>query len=185
MAGTDQYGQPTWTDADAVNLAVDLTTAADSISSGQYRRGTQAQREAAKPFEGLEWWQTDAGSGKFRYHAGQWQRADHEIGEYRHAHGDWRETHSRITKLPAGEVLFTLKLVGNRSVKWGPQRRQLGSIPAELAPPANIAVMATLRTGGRWEAHAVEVTTNGQVVLDNSSDVQVDGTAQLNLTMNW
>lgn len=75
MSGKDAYGQPTWLDTDPVNLAVDLTTAANSIASGQYRRGTQAQRIATTPvFEGLTWWQTDNTPGQFIYTGGAWQR---------------------------------------------------------------------------------------------------------------
>lgn len=60
MAGKDQYGQPTWSDSDSVNLAVDLTTAADSRLTGLMRVGTSAERTAATNVpEGCRWIETD------------------------------------------------------------------------------------------------------------------------------
>lgn len=60
MAGTDQYGQPIWADSDPVNLAVDLTKAADSRLTGLMRVGSSAERTAAQNVpEGCRWVETD------------------------------------------------------------------------------------------------------------------------------
>lgn len=72
MAGTDQYGQPTWADSDPVNLAVDLTTAAAHRLTGMIRAGTRAEREAQRNIpEGCRWVDTD-GTTEWVYRGGQW-----------------------------------------------------------------------------------------------------------------
>lgn len=78
MAGIDAFGQPTWTDADPVDLGVQLTTAADSLAHGPYRRGTAAERAAVTPiYDGLTWWQTDGQSGLWRVEGGAWRHLPH------------------------------------------------------------------------------------------------------------
>ncbi|MEF3322313.1 hypothetical protein PV375_01215 [Gulosibacter sp. GYB002] len=72
MAGTDQYGQPTWADSDPVNLAVDLTIAAAHRLTGMIRAGTRAEREAQRNIpEGCRWVDTD-GTTEWVYRGGQW-----------------------------------------------------------------------------------------------------------------
>lgn len=72
MAGKDQYGQPTWSDSDPVNLAVDLTTAAAHRLTGMIRAGTRAERETQRNIpEGCRWVDTD-GTTEWVYRGGQW-----------------------------------------------------------------------------------------------------------------
>lgn len=75
MPGKDALGQPTFSDSDPVNLAVDLTSAAAAVRNGVVRRGTQAERLAVTPvYAGLEWEQTDGTqSGRWRHNGTGWE----------------------------------------------------------------------------------------------------------------
>ena len=75
MPGKDALGQPTFSDSDPVNLAVDLTSAAAAVRNGVVRRGTQAERLAVTPvYAGLEWEQTDGTQpGRWRHNGTGWE----------------------------------------------------------------------------------------------------------------
>ena len=185
MAGTDPYGQPTWADGDPVNLAVDLTRAADSISTGAYRIGTKAEREAVTAYPGMEWWQTTDNT-LWRYTTA-WRRADVSTSAYTQDHADWTIANAGVTLLPTGLVLLALKLVGRSSgsASWTVGRRVLGRVSPAVAPPQPIPGAAIVRHSSKWVNQPVEMATNGQLSLDNNETVTVNATAQLAVTLAW
>lgn len=145
MAGTDALGQPTWADTDPVNLAVDLTAAADAVGHGPYQRGTAAQRAAAlDPYPGLLWWQTDQGGGLWMHTGSGWESLStpasiHEANE---------QGNSTVTRGASAGLIIGVSV----SNPWPIPMPVLVELTATMSPSAGNNVAGYLFTQVNGEA---------------------------------
>lgn len=101
-------------------------------------------------------------------------------------HADWSVNFAKGA-MDSGTrmVSFALRLSAAKTTTWSANRRQIGRIPPSFAPATSFAAQVMLRHSGKWTTEVVEVAENGALYLVNSESIKVDGTTQVNVSMNW